>query len=412
MGEMAERIGVFRELLSSVNNIYLTEFDTNYNAISSNSAHLDLLHLFLMCDQEFIDNIEPLEEGDNLNQIENINRPLIFTNAIGVVWMSDVEIQNGKIHRIYMLGPVFLDDYSVKNIENQINSRHPSFTMKRRFMESLKEIPVINLNRFFEYGIMLHCCLTGKRISVKDFSYPNLEVDILEDEILQERHGTYMAECEILKLVENGNLGYEKKMERYVTLGKVGKMANGNYLRQAKNTVIIFSALCARAAIQGGLSSEIAYQLRDSYIQMVERAETLGKVNEISHSMMGDYVWRVHRGKTLSGELSPQIKESCDYICLHLDEKADIHFLASRLGYTDYYFSNKFKKETGLSVRNFANQKKIERAKELLVNSNENIQDICNLLGYNSQSYFGKIFHRDTGMSPGEYRAKDCAEMR
>lgn len=405
MERIEEKIAVFRELLSSVGNIYLTEYNTNYEVVSSNSPYMEMMPLFLMCDQKFLDGLSTVDENYNTeSQIKYFSRPVIFTNSIGMTWMSDSEIKEGKIHRIYMLGPLFLDDYSVKNIENHINRLRPSVATKRRFMEIIKEFPIIDLNRYYEYGIMLHKCITGENISVKDFEYPDLRANISGDEVLRERYGNYTTENKFMRLIEEGNLQFEEEMQKYGAVRKVGRMASADYLRHSKNMVIIFSVLCARAAVKGGLSSEIAYELRDTYILMVEQAESLGKLTEINQSMLKDYVQRVHRIKILSGTLSPQIKSSCDYIGIHLGENPDIHFLASRLGYTDYYFSNKFKKETGLSVSDFINHKKIEAAKEMLSDQNLSIQDICDVLGYNSRSYFGKVFHRDVGMSPREYR--------
>lgn len=404
MKNIDERIDIFRELLSSVNNICITEFDMDYKVVNSNSPYLEMFYLLLMCEQTFLDNLMLLEKEKKLVGSEIDIKPAIFTNAMGITWISEIFMREEKINRIYMLGPVFLDGYSVNLIDNQVNRFNPSIVTKHRFMETIKEIPVIDLSRFYEYGIMLHCCLTGEKITLDDFLYPDLDENLPENGNLQEYQGMYMVENEILKLVEEGNMRYETEMERFISFGKIGKMADSDYLRQIKNIVIIFCALCSRAAVKGGLSTEISYQLREVYIRKVEQADTLSKVNEVNRSMLEDYVLRVHQGKMLSGELSPQVKESCDYIDLHLRDRADIHYLASRLGYTDYYFSNKFKKETGLNIRDFINKKKIEVAKEMLANSHMQIQEVCIELGFNSQSYFGKIFRKEVGMSPGEFR--------
>ena len=398
------RIACFRELLISVHNIYLTEFDKNFEIISGNYPNPEMLPLFLMSDEDIRVNPGCMDEMVGEEILNKRSGPLVFMNELGMTWMSDMVIINGRIERNYLLGPIFLDDYSLEKIQKEVSRLKPSVATKHRFMELISDFPVISLHRFFEYGIMLHCCITGERISHKDFIHPQLESQADEDEMLKERHGIFMVENEILKLVEEGNMEYEKEMERYITQGNIGKMAQGDAVRDGKNLVIIFTALCARAAIKGGISSEIAYHLRAHYIRTVERSETLGKVNEICQAMLGDFVRRVHKTKILSGELSPQIKAACDYICLHLNEKVEIHKLAGMQGYTDYYFSTKFKKETGENVHDYVNTKRIERAKDYLTDTNMGIQDICDELGYNSLSYFGKVFRQAVGMSPGEYR--------
>lgn len=302
-----------------------------------------------------------------------------------------------------MLGPVFLDDYSIQSIEKGLEYLKLTVKMRHHFMEVIKELPVISLDRFYEYGIMLHYCLTGHKIGVADFVYAD-DIEDSSEQVLKETHGTYMTETNILKLIEEGNLSYKKEMEHYKG-GKVGTFSNGDYLRQAKNSVIIFCALAARSAIQGGVAPDVAYLLRDKYIQKTEGAETIAAVNKINQSMLEDYIHRVHHAKS-NQNISPAIREACDYITLHLNEKWSIHLLASRLGYSDYYFSEKFKKETGQSVRKYTMMKKVETAKEYLLHSNMSVQEISDELGFSTQSHFGRVFREETGESPGEYRVK------
>lgn len=402
MRNTSERVSLFRELLSCVNNIYLTEFDAGYNVISTSFPDQNLIALFLMCDTEIMNN--PPSLADEVARSRK--GPSIFTNSIGMSWMSEIVVKEGKADRIYMIGPVFLDDYSVQDIERQIDRLVNSISIKRNFMEILKKMAIVDLNRYYEYGIMFHFCITGEKIAVNNFDYPTYGEDKKKDDFLVEKHGTYMAENEILKLVETGNLNYKKEMEKYVRIGTTGRLSEKDYIRHAKNIVIVFAALCTRAAIRGGLSSETAYQLREQYINSVERAGTLAKINETSFSMMGDFVQRVHKNRLLSENVSPQIRETCDYIGLHLGERLEISMLAARHGYTDYYFSNKFKHETGRSLSDYLNEQRIEKARELLESTSMDVQDICNELGYNSQSYFGKIFRQSVGVTPGQYRTK------
>ena len=49
---------------------------------------------------------------------------------------------------------------------------------------------------------------------------------------------------------------------------------------------------------------------------------------------------------------------------------------------------------------------KFNKAKELLSETNESIQEIALELGYSSSSYFSKAFHNETGYVPSEYRLK------
>lgn len=319
-------------------------------------------------------------------------------------WISSATIVESDVDKIYVLGPVFLDDYSMQKIEQRLNISQVPIRLKCHFLSIVKSLPVVPRDKFYEYGIMLHYAMTGEKITRNELLRPNPSMEIPEDEVvLRKSNGAYLAEEALLKMVQDGNLDYQSIKQAAAHSSDIGKLASGDHVRQAKNTVIVFCTLCARAAIRGGLPPEISYYLREQYIYRLESVNTLAQIHEINQIMLEDYVRRVHRHKVSNG-ISPQIKQSCDYICLHLEEKLDIHTLASRLGYTDYYFSNKFKKEVGMSVRDFIMKQKVEKAKHLLVSTNMEVQDISDTPGYGSQSHFGDIFRRETGMTPREYR--------
>lgn len=405
MEALENRITIFRELLGSISKVAMTVYDRDFHVVSSDSPHLDLFHLFFS-----LDKTDEMLTSENAEGENAISKPGIFSNTIGMSWISEVYYEDRRVHRIFLLGPVFLDDYSISHIEHRLNIAQIPMQLKYKFLDIIKEIPVMPLNRFYEQGIMLHCAITGERISVSDFLYADLRSDVPDENLERKQsNGAYIIESRILKLVEEGNLGYAKVKDQLIFSNQLGKLADGDHVRQAKNTVILFCTLCASAAVKGGLAPETAYYLRQEYIRMVEAAPNLAKVNEINHNMLDDFVRRVHRTKVNDG-ISPQIKQSCDYICLHLEEKIDIHTLASQLGYTDYYFSNKFKKEVGMSVRDYTMKKKVEKAKELLRAGNMDIQDISDALGYGSQSYFGEVFRRETGLTPGEFRSRERSE--
>lgn len=400
---MEDRIRFFKEMLASVTNIYFTILDADYNILSSDAAHLEVFMTFFRLAESYDKMVEQgrLKVGDKNPYLDN---PVVCTNSVGMAWLSDIVYEGNEISRIHILGPVFLDDYSVQIIDEGLERLKLSVKMRHQFMDIIKQLPVISLNHFYEYGIMLHYCLTGRKIGTADFIYAD-DIQDIPEHVLEEKHGAYMVETNILKLVEEGNLSYEKEMEKFKA-ANVGKFAAGDYLRQAKNSVIIFCGLCARAAIRGGVAPETAYLLRDRYVQNVEDAKNLAVVNKLNRRMLGDYIHRVHSAKSGNG-ISSVIRESCDYIVLHIKEKCDIHFLASRVGYADYYFSEKFRKETGQSVRDYVITRKIEKAKEYLVVSNMSIQRISDELGFNSQSYFARVFRQETGESPMDYRKRN-----
>ena len=68
------------------------------------------------------------------------------------------------------------------------------------------------------------------------------------------------------------------------------------------------------------------------------------------------------------------------------------------------YFSGLFKKETGQTLTDYVNQKRISYAKHLLKNTNLQVQTVAQHTGILDLHYFCRLFKNITGQTPGEYR--------
>jgi AraC-like DNA-binding protein len=407
MDAITERLALFRELLQSVNPYFsLTELDNHYDTISGETGERQAIWSMFFGFSKRAPSGNMAPESLLRGHVEPTPAPFVFTNTLGMTWLSDHTVKDGKVQRICILGPVFLDDVTPEQIERKASQLPVSMTAYQTFMDVIRKMPVITLRRLTEYGIMLHRCLTGNSCTASDFVYPDLVADEKKSELPENHVGNYRAESELLRIVEEGNIAYIQEKNALMHQGDTERAigGSGDYLRQAKNTVIIFITLCSRAALKGGLSPDTAYNLADSYVSMAERAETLAKVNEISQSMYTDFVRRVFRQKAMTKQMSPVVLDTCNYINMHLQEKMDIHQLAVRTGYTDYYFSYLFRKDAGQGVRDYILERKIDKAQEMLRDMSLDVNEIATRLGFETHSHFSDAFRKRTGMSPSKWR--------
>ena len=83
--------------------------------------------------------------------------------------------------------------------------------------------------------------------------------------------------------------------------------------------------------------------------------------------------------------------------------------LAERCGYSENYFRQVFRESVGMAPNAYINQRKIAKAKELMLYSERNVTQIAEQLGYQSIHYFSRLFKKVTGITPTDYisRVKD-----
>lgn len=83
--------------------------------------------------------------------------------------------------------------------------------------------------------------------------------------------------------------------------------------------------------------------------------------------------------------------------------------LASHVGHSKNYLCKVFKEHTGMTINLYLNKVKIDRAAELLVNTNFDISEISEQVGYNNIYHFIKTFNKMVGTSPGNYRKNELS---
>ncbi|MBE7045285.1 MAG: response regulator [Ruminococcaceae bacterium] len=80
--------------------------------------------------------------------------------------------------------------------------------------------------------------------------------------------------------------------------------------------------------------------------------------------------------------------------------------MSDYLQMNDTYFSMLFKSEMGITFKDYLTAVRITKAKSLLVNEEIKINKVAEMVGYGDYRSFCKIFRRETGSSPSEYREK------
>ena len=107
--------------------------------------------------------------------------------------------------------------------------------------------------------------------------------------------------------------------------------------------------------------------------------------------------------RSRKNEFKRTIARAKQMIAARYEQEIGIDSLAKELHYSKNYFGQLFKNETGMSVNEYINQVRIQKAKELLVRQQHRINEVAEMVGFHDQQYFAKVFKRIVGCMPSDY---------
>ena len=101
---------------------------------------------------------------------------------------------------------------------------------------------------------------------------------------------------------------------------------------------------------------------------------------------------------------SNRFKDILSFIRNNIDKNISMNELSAQTQMSNDHFTRSFKKEVGTAPLEYINQKRIEKAQLLLVVTSLSVNEILGKTGFNSASYFCRIFKTITGQTPLDYR--------
>ena len=99
-----------------------------------------------------------------------------------------------------------------------------------------------------------------------------------------------------------------------------------------------------------------------------------------------------------------RLRTAIDYINDNLSEDLTLGEIADAARLNPFYFSRIFRQSTGTSPHQYVLQRRVERAKRLLLDRRLSLVEVALVVGFQNQSHFTALFHRLTGVTPKTYR--------
>ncbi len=107
-------------------------------------------------------------------------------------------------------------------------------------------------------------------------------------------------------------------------------------------------------------------------------------------------------GRSVDSEV---ITAAMGYINTHFREDLTLDNVAAFAGFSRFYFSRSFKKQTGYSFKDYLCQKRLQVAMDLLIRSNTPMREVAIESGFGSVATFNRVFREKKGCTPTQYRA-------
>ena len=431
-----------QNILSCIPHLYTWTYDPDGTLIATTCPNRAIFHeLFFQCD--YMQQI--------LDYAKNASSPYALSIYMGLVWYAVLEKEENILKKIYLLGPVFQYPVSPRRLDNvlrEYEDRGMSFRSRRLLLQAMKDLPVIPHTQLASYAIMLHYCANGQRLTYRDL---NALKDTPEDaESFPEKRRNQRprpSESDPSEPLESFYAGTAKEFDQkqtpmpdavYQTIRRteenlVERLRSGTLLDteargdpqtyhmallptdssgivsplgKSRFSAVLLTYLCARTAVDCGLTWEESYRLADEYIGKIDEHHSPIGLQHLMSSICQDFGDRIRRFRRDSHPRSREVRLCEDYIHNHLTENIPMKHLADLTGYTPYYLSRKFKEETGCSLTAYIRQEKIKYAAHLLITTEDSISKITEGIGLSSRSHFSEDFAKIMGMPPGAYRKK------
>jgi len=317
------------------------------------------------------DNNDIISIGPYTNQPINENF-FIEISKLNHLDFTAVESLRGFMHRL----PLFINNINlisiINDIMNYINPNSGSF-----------DLQYINLSDESE---------TEDYTPINDFE---LFVDSVKNR--------YDAESEMLECISESN--HEGALIAYKKMYSITfEQRHKDAFHERKALLYTANTLFRKAAQKSKVHPLYLHRISSKFAKLIEPVADMSGVEALVEKMIRDYCLLVKNKSRI--QYSPIIRNAINYIELNLNSPLSLSILANELNVSSPYLSSIFKQERGITITDFINKERIHTSLKLLSTTNEQIQDIAFYVGIHDINYFTKIFKKEIGVTPRDYRKK------
>ncbi|PWT28351.1 hypothetical protein CPT75_15090 [Butyrivibrio fibrisolvens] len=317
-------------------------------------------------------------------------------------------------NRSYIIGPYVKEKYSELKTETMLAKNDKSSSKSLAFKLYYTAFPIVYTEQITS---VVNKCIISFSPAESEYSYRRLTGFIqdvseeddrteLSEKNYSEIYRRYDQEKQFLSMIRNGDtkniLSAFEKMSSPEVLSVFSKESL-NYYASGYGLAIL-KALSRKAAEESGLSVITIDEITQKYTQLSSATNNADLQTRYQIDMIVELTKAVHNHRLSLDKYSLSIQRVLEYISLHLGDHISNENLSANANMSISHLAKVFKKETGVTMTEYIALLRCKKAANLLKKTNLPIQEISSYVGYSDNNYFVKVFRKNYGMTPTEFR--------
>ena len=313
----------------------------------------------------------------------------------------------------YLVGPFVRREFDVDRVQRMLIKRH----VPASFVDSIRMyhagFPMIGSTSVRKALMAFIRSFSG---TADEYDYCRLQdtaAEVTLPQLLREEsldysslYHRYDLENTFLRLVEQGDTENVMTALHNMSLQGMGRARYVSAIYQDPQIGnAMLRALARKAAERGGASLVEIHEITQRGVQKMVSARSNAELGASNVRMIYELTDAVRRSRETLGMLTPPVRRVVEYIRLNYSQELSLGTLAEIAGLSESYLTRTFKKEVGQTVFQYAAQLRCRKAADMLRSTELAIAQISSYVGYEDNNYFVKVFKKQYGVTPSEYRA-------
>ena len=164
-------------------------------------------------------------------------------------------------------------------------------------------------------------------------------------------------------------------------------------------------SILSRSAVQGGVNIDVMLEKNLTYVNKVMRINNQEDLCAWISTALNEFIELVYSSQ--DARKVSQIRPAINYIDANYNKPITLAEVAKASHLSVSRLAHIFKEQMGITIIDYLTSVRIERAKQLLLATDQNCTEICFEVGYNNQSYFTRTFKGLVGMTPRQFKVRN-----